>query len=70
MSEPSSPNTCPAPAPALPKHQFQLDDLQWLRACKDSQPEPTTWDQRMHALAKHRGLQREKLPAEPPSRLN
>ena len=67
MSAPSSPST--SPAPALPLHQFQREDFSFLRAWKETQPEETTWDQRMEALAKHRGLKREQLPAEPPSKL-
>ena len=70
MTEPSSPSTFPAPASALPKHQFQREDLAFLRTWAETQPEKPTWDQQMHALAKHLGIEREQLPAEPPSRLN
>ena len=68
MSEPLDPSI--SPPPALPMHSFDLEDFRYLRAWKETQPTQTTWDQRMHALAKHLGIEREQLPAEPPSRLN
>ena len=50
--------------------QFTLEDHQWLRHWAWDQPTPPTWEEQMQALAKHRGIEREQLPAEPPSRLN
>lgn len=68
MSEPFDPST--SPAPALPLHRFQSEDFEFLGKINDSREIPLNWEESMQALAKHRGLQREQLPAEPPSRLN
>ena len=51
-------------------YRFQREDFQFLGRINDSRETPLNWEESMQALAKHRGIERERLPAEPPTRLN
>ena len=60
MSPPSSPST----------YQFTVEDLDYLDNLAFTQETQTTWEEDMQALAKHRGLPRSQLPAEPPGMMH
>ncbi len=77
MSEPFDPNSRQRTkeefdaenSRAASHYQFTLEDHLFLDNLSDERDEPMTWEEEMQALAKHRGIPREQLPAEVPCKL-
>ncbi len=60
----------PEKSRAASHYQFNLEDFRYLNSLSETRETPLTWEEEMQALAKHRGIERARLPAEPPTRLN